>query len=181
MRRHLVPAVRALLAFTVLTGLLYPLAMTGVAQALFPDRAGGSLVRDGGRVVGSSLLGQRFDSPRYFHSRPSATGYDAGASAASNLGPSNPALRRAVRQRAAAYRRANGVAANVELPVDALTASASGLDPHISVRNAELQSTRVARVRGLDLAVVRRLVREKEADGRVNVLELNLALDRYRR
>jgi K+-transporting ATPase ATPase C chain len=181
MRRQLIPALRALLAFTVLTGLLYPLAMTGIAQALFEDRADGSLLRRGDQIVGSSLLGQEFESDRYFHPRPSAAGYDGGASGASNLGPSNPELLRLKRGRTEGYRRANGLADDVEVPIDAITASASGLDPHISLRNAQLQSARVAGSRGLAVAAVLELVRDRAEAGRLNVLELNLALDRLRR
>ena len=181
MRRQLLPALRALLAFTVVTGLLYPLAMTGVAQALFKERADGSLVRRGDRVVGSSLLGQRFESDRYFHPRPSAAQYDGGASGPSNLGPSNPELLRLRRERTLDYRRTNGLGADVDVPNDAVTASASGLDPHISVRNAGLQVQRVARSRDLAADAVLRLVHQIAGEGRVNVLELNLALDRLRR
>lgn len=189
MRRHLLPALRALAVFTLVCGLAYPLLMTGAAQALFAANANGSLVRDGsGRVVGSTLVGQNFGEARYFHPRPSAAGdgYDPTATAASNLGPTNPALADAVRTRVAAYRAENGLAAGAQVPIDAVTASASGLDPQISVANARLQVGRVATARGLDPARVRGLV-AKHTDHRslgvfgepsVNVLELNLALDR---
>ena len=202
MRRQLLPAVRLLAVATLALGLLYPLAMTGVAQALFPEQADGSLVERDGEVVGSRLLGQEFTSPRYFHSRPSAAGAlasgalvdggpadpgDLGAavSGASNQGPTNPDLIAAVEERAVAYREDNGLADDTEVPIDAVTASASGVDPHISVANAELQAPRVARERGLPLERVVRLVAD-HTDGRslgflgeagVNVLELNLALD----
>jgi potassium-transporting ATPase KdpC subunit len=191
MRRQLVPAVVVFLAFTVLTGLAYPLAVTGIAQVAFPERADGSLLERGGETVGSRLVGQAFTAPRYFHPRPSAAGdgYDAMASSPSNLGPTNEALVAAVRQRAAAYRRDNGLAAGARVPVDALTASGSGLDPHISPANARLQAARVARSRGRPLAEVLALVRV-HTSGRalgflgepgVHVLELNLALDGERR
>jgi K+-transporting ATPase ATPase C chain len=187
LRRQLAPAVVAFLAFTLVTGVAYPLVVTGVAQLAFPGRADGSLVRRHGVVVGSRLIGQAFAGDRYFHPRPSAAGdgYDAMASSASNLGPTNPALLRAVRQRVRAYRRENLLAPGQVVPVDAVTASASGLDPDISVENARLQATRVARVRGLPVAEVQSLV-ARHTSGRslgflgepaVNVLELNLALD----
>jgi len=190
MRRQLAPALVVFLFFTLLVGVVYPLAVTGVARIAFPSKSQGSLVREGGVVVGSRLIGQAFSGPRYFQPRPSAagTGYDATASGASNLGPSNPLLLADVRARVAAYRRLNGLAANTPVPVDAVTASASGLDPAISPANARLQAPRVARARGLSLAQVLTLVREN-THGRslgflgepgVNVLELNLALDKGR-
>jgi K+-transporting ATPase ATPase C chain len=187
MRRQLVPALVVFLFFTALVGVVYPLAVTGVARIAFPSKSQGSLVRERGVVVGSRLLGQAFHGPRYFQPRPSAagTGYDGAASGASNLGPTNPVLLADVRARVAAYRRFNGLAASTPVPVDAVTASASGLDPEISPANARLQAPRVARARLLPLAQVLALVRE-QTDGRslgflgepgVNVLELNLALD----
>jgi K+-transporting ATPase ATPase C chain len=186
-RRQLVPAVVAFLAFTVLTGVAYPLVVTGIAQVAFPHRADGSLVDRDGTVVGSRLIGQKFASLRYFHPRPSAAGdgYDAMASAASNFGPTNQAYLADVRQRIGAYRSENGLAAGVPVPVDAVTASGSGLDPDISPANARAQAGRVARARGLSRAEVLALV-AAHTDGRslgflgepaVNVLELNLALD----
>ena len=183
MRRQLIAAIVLFLSFTVLTGVLYPLAVTGVSQIAFPSRADGSLLERDGRVVGSRLIGQQFEGPRYFHPRPSAAGdgYDAMSSSASNLGPTNDELLKAVRERRAAYEAENGAPA----PVDAVTASGSGLDPQISPANARPQAQRVARERGLDLDEVLRLV-DENTDGRslgflgepgVNVLELNLALD----
>jgi len=185
--RQLVPAATALVVFTVLLGLLYPLAVTGIAQLGFGSKADGSLVERDGVVVGSRLLGQPFTSPEYFHPRPSAAGdgYDAMASGGSNLGPTNPKLLDSVAQRVLAYREENGLGAEVAVPVDAVTSSASGLDPHISVANARLQAPRVAAARGLPVDRVLQLVAEN-TDGRdlgilndpgVNVLELNLALD----
>jgi len=187
MRRQLVPALAVFLFFTVLVGVVYPLAVTGVARIAFPSKSQGSLVRERGVVVGSRLIGQAFSGPRYFQPRPSAAGagYDATASAASNLGPSNSLLLADVRARVAAYRRLNGLAANTPVPVDAVTASASGLDPEISPANARLQAPRVAGARNLPLVRVLALVRA-HTDGcsldflgepGVNVLELNLALD----
>lgn len=188
MRRQLLPALRLLAVLTVVLGVLYPLAITGVGQALFSHQADGSIVTVDGEAVGSSLVGQVFTGDEYFESRPSAAGdgYDATASAASNLGPNNPDLLATVEERAVAYRERNGLAADAEVPVDAVTASGSGLDPHISVANARLQAERVAEARGLPVDDVLALV-DEHTDGRtlgflgeegVNVLELNLALDR---
>jgi potassium-transporting ATPase KdpC subunit len=187
MRRQLLAAVVIFLALTVFTGLVYPLAMTGVSQVLFPNRADGSLVKRDGKVVGSRLIGQNFSGLRYFHPRPSAAGdgYDAMSSSASNLGPTNPDLISEVRKRVAAYRAENRVPAGTAVPADAVTASGSGLDPHISVANARLQAPRVANARGMSVASVLDLI-DEHTDGRslgflgeagVNVLELNLALD----
>jgi K+-transporting ATPase ATPase C chain len=187
MRRQLAPALMVFIALTLLTGIAYPLAVTGVAQVAFPGRADGSLIERGGRVVGSRLIGQAFTEPRYFHPRPSAAGegYDGMASSASNLGPANPELIDEVRARSAAYRRENDLRPGQRVPIDAVTTSGSGLDPDISVANARLQAARVARARSLDLNVVQALI-EEHTDGRslgflgepgVNVLELNLALD----
>lgn len=176
-------ALRMLLALSVLCGLAYPLAATGAAQALFRHRANGSLLERDGTVVGSSLLGQAFESPGWFQPRPSVAGdgYDGSASGASNLGPTNDALLAEVQERAAAYRTANGLPPTAKVPVDAVTASGSGLDPHISVANARLQARRVARERGLPLQEVLRLVQRHTdqpvlGEPAVNVLELNLAL-----
>lgn len=179
----------ALVAFSVLLGLAYPYAMTGLAQGLFHRQANGSLVEVGGEAVGSSLVGQNFSGPQYFYPRPSsagADGYDGGASSGSNLGPSSQALADRVGEDAARIREENGLAPDAQLPVDAVTASASGLDPHISPAYAELQVPRVAGARGMTDEAVRKLV-DKYTDGstlavlgepRVNVLLLNLALDR---
>ena len=178
---------RLLAALTVLTGLVYPLAVTGIAQALFSEKASGSLIERDGRVTGSRLVGQPFDDPRYFWGRLSATSAfpcDAAASAGSNFGPLHPGLETAARNRLAAL-----IAADPEnrssVPVDLLTASASGLDPHISPAAARYQVRRVARARGLDETLVALLVEARVesrdlgvlGEPRVNVLELNLALD----
>lgn len=191
MRRQLLPALRITIVLTILLGIGYPLVMTGVAQALFASKANGSLITVGGTVVGSALIGQKFTDARYFHPRPSAagnSGYDATASGASNLGPSSSTLIAYVEQRAAAYRRENGLAPDAPVPVDAVTASGSGLDPEISIANADDQAPRVAQARDLSLDAVRGLVRAK-TEGRspgtfgepgVNVLTLNLALARIR-
>ncbi len=179
------------LVYTVLTGLVYPGAVTLAARLLFPAQAEGSVVESGGLAVGSSLIGQPTFSSRYFHGRPSATGRvpcDALASAASNLGPTNPALGDAVAARVAAL-RAEDPDNTAPIPVDLVTASGSGLDPHISPAAAEWQAARVSRARGLPAAQVRALVRAHTegrtfgllGEPRVNVLELNLALDEVRR
>jgi potassium-transporting ATPase KdpC subunit len=187
MIRQLRAAIGMLLLFTVITGIAYPLAVTGVAQALFSDQADGSLVERGGEVVGSELIGQPFTRPEYFHPRPSAAGdgYDGSASSGSNLGPTNPEQVEAVAERVAAYREENGLGPDVEVPVDAVTASGSGLDPDISVANARLQAARVAEARDVPIAEVLDLVGAHTdertfgfmGEPRVNVLELNLALD----
>lgn len=174
---------------TVLLGIAYPLLMTGISQVLFPSQANGSLVRDSsGNVIGSALLAQSFTDARYFHVRPSAAGtdgYDATNSGGSNLGPSNQKLIDAVTDHAAAYRSENGLADDAPVPVDAVTTSASGLDPDITPANALLQVNRVATARGTTPDQVRSLV-DRYTEGRslgilgeprVNVLKLNLALD----
>lgn len=181
------PALVLLALFTLLTGVAYPLLVTAIAQALFPLQANGSLVVDAQGVRGSTLIGQPFDAPRYFWSRPSGTSppYNGGASSGSNLGPGNPALIDAVRDRVQALRRTNpGSAALV--PVDLVTASASGLDPHISPAAALYQTRRVATQRGLTEGRVQKLVEDRIegrflgvlGEPRVNVLLLNLAVDR---
>ncbi len=188
MLRQLRPAFLAMVAFTLLLGVVYPLVVTGISQLAFHDKANGSLITRDGVVVGSSLIGQNFTSPQYFHPRPSAAGtdgYDGSASSGSNLGPTNPDYLKTVTERVAAYRTENGLGADALVPADAVTASGSGLDPQISVRNARLQAPRVAQERGLDLAVVMQAIDEHTSnrplavlgDPGVNVLELNLALD----
>jgi K+-transporting ATPase ATPase C chain len=182
------PALASVALLTLITGCIFPLALWGVGRPAFPSQADGSLVTDNGAVVGSRLIGQTFSRPEYFQTRPSAagTGYDASSSGGTNLGPSNPTLVQDVRQFAADYRKANGLAPDADIPIDAVTRSASGLDPHISPANADLQVARVARTRGLVEAAVRRLVNEHTegrqlgflGEPRVSVLELNLALDR---
>ena len=181
-------AIISMVFFTVLCGLAYPLLMTGIGQGVFPRTANGSIVMRDGQAVGSSLVGQNFSGPEYFHPRPSgagADGYDGGASSGSNLGPSSQALVDRVTESLAAIREENGLADDAPIPVDAVTASGSGLDPHISPAYAELQIARVAEERGVTEDEVRSLV-EKYTDGstlmvlgepRVNVLRLNLALD----
>jgi len=185
---QLIPALRMLVVLSVLTGVIYPYLVTGIAQLAFPRAANGSLIQADGKAMGSSLLGQPFDDPKYFWGRPSATSpmpYNAGASSGSNQGPRNPALADAVKSRIQALREADpGNEATV--PVDLVTASGSGLDPDISVAAAQYQISRVAKARGMAEDKVRALVDTATrartfgilGEPRVNVLELNLALDR---
>ena len=186
MRAHVRAAIVSLIAFTVVTGIVYPLIVTGIAQVIFPSQANGSLIVKDGKLVGSSLIGQPFDDPKYFWARPSATSPfpdNAGASSGSNLSPTNPALVKAVQDRVDALRAADpGNTAAV--PVDLVTASGSGLDPHISPAAALYQVSRVAKARKMDPQAVQQLV-DQNTDGRwlgifgeprVNVLQLNLSL-----
>ena len=187
MRAQIRPALMALLIFTVLTGLIYPLVVTGIAQLVFPRQANGSLIVKNGQTVGSSLIGQQFDNPKYFWGRLSATGpnpYNASSSSGSNLGPTNPALLNEVKARIVALKAADPT--NTQpIPVDLVTSSGSGLDPDISVAAALYQLSRVARLRGLNESAVRTLVDQNTqgrtfgflGEPRVNVLQLNLALD----
>jgi len=183
------PALTLFVLLTIITGLIYPLLVTGIGQALFPTQAAGSLIGRDGKPVGSRLIGQHFTDPKYFWGRPSATApqpYNAAASGGSNLGPLNPALKEAVESRVKALRAADPGNSQA-VPVDLVTTSASGLDPHISPAAAEYQVARVARSRGLSPETVRNLVAEQTEDRQwgifgepcVNVLELNLALDRF--
>lgn len=182
------PVLVSAVLFMAVTGLAYPLAATGLATALFPRQSAGSLLRHGDTVIGSSLIGQDFHTPPYFHPRPSATGdlpYNAAASSGSNLGPTSAKLRDTVRARAEAFRKENGLAADAPVPVDAVTASGSGLDPDISLANAHAQAARVAAGRHVPLndvnALIDRIALGRQlgvlGEPRVNVLTLNLALD----
>lgn len=191
--RQLLAGFRVLLLLTVVLGVAYPLAITGVAQVVAPAKANGSRVQDAsGRTVGSSLIAQPFTTPEWFHPRPSAAGedgYDTLSSSASNLGPNNADLVAAIKERRAAYAQENGLPAGADIPADAVTASGSGLDPQISIENARLQAPRVARARGLAPAVVLQAVEAETkgrtlgvlGDRRVDVLALNLRLERLRR
>jgi potassium-transporting ATPase KdpC subunit len=185
--RELKPAFLMLVAFSVLTGLVYPFLVTALGQLLFPHQANGSLIERDGKAIGSTLIGQPFSGPKYFWSRPSATSpypYNAAASSGSNQGPINPALTDAVAARIKALRDADPDN-QAAVPVDLVTSSGSGLDPHISPAAAEYQVNRVANARGMDPAKVRALVAQYTrgrqlgflGEPRVNVLELNLALD----
>jgi potassium-transporting ATPase KdpC subunit len=193
MRRDLTNSILAIVVFTLLLGLAYPLLTTGVAQVLWPNKADGSRVEHDGRVVGSRLIGQQFRGPRYFHSRPSATDYSANVTFFSNLGPNSRELNHILKRNLAAYLRRErpfnpGLRA-ADVPPDAVQTSASGVDPDISQANARIQARRVAAERGLPFERVVRLV-DRNTDGRalgvlgepgVNVLELNLAVDRLAR
>jgi len=201
MRRQLVPAVISMVVFTILFGLVFPLVITGIGQLAFHDKAEGSIVEQHGKKIGSSLIGQAFTDAKgkplrqYFQSRPSSAvgasgdtmaGYDPTYSSGSNLGPTNPDFLKLVADRVKAYRKLNGLDADVKVPVDAVTASASGLDPDISVANARLQARRVADERGISVAKVRQAIDDNTSDRAlgvlgektVNVLALNRALDR---
>jgi K+-transporting ATPase ATPase C chain len=186
MVNELGPGFRLMLVFTVLTGLLYPVAITGIAQMIFPKQANGNLIRAGDKVVGSELIGQSFTQPQYFHPRPSAAGngYDASASGGSNLGPTSQKLIDRVKGAAAEFRKENPDFTG-NIPADILTTSSSGLDPHISPAAAAAQTARVARARGVPEEQVADVVREFTAapdfgflgEPRVNVLLLNIALN----
>jgi K+-transporting ATPase ATPase C chain len=198
MRRQLYPAFAMVVLMTIITGLVYTFAFTGFAQVVAKDKANGSLIQVDGKDVGSEYIGQAWVTkkgdplPQYFQSRPSAAtnttdnGYDPTLSLGSNWGPSNPDLLKEVEKRVEAYRELNGLADDAKVPVDAVTASASGLDPNISVANARLQADRVAEARGLSVERVHELIDDNTEDRtlgflgekRVNVLKLNLALDR---
>ena len=204
MLKQLRPAIMSVLVFAIFTGLIFPSVITMIAKAMFPHQAGGSLIEQNGKVVGSEIIGQNFTAPGYFHPRPSAagSGYDASASGGTNLGPTSDKLINGVHKKlpdgkddpsnfdgikdlAAAYRKENGLPNNAPVPADAVTRSASGLDPHISPANAALQVARVAKARELSEDQVQKLVAENTAgrqlgflgEPAVNVLKLNLALD----
>jgi K+-transporting ATPase ATPase C chain len=199
MRRQLLPSVISMVIFTVILGIGFPLVILGIGQVAFKDKADGSIIERNGKAVGSSLIGQAFTTkkgdplPRYFQSRPSAaagvegtvSGYNPTLSSGSNLGPTNPDFLKEISTRVKDYRRLNGLSPKTKVPVDAVTASGSGLDPHISIANARLQAPRVADERGMSVAAVNRLVDDHTTsrafgilgEKAVNVLELNLALD----
>jgi len=200
MRRQLLPSIISMVIFTVVLGIAFPLVVLGVGQLAFKDKADGSIIERNGKAVGSSLIGQAFTTKQgvplreYFQSRPSAAagasgetaaGYDPTLSSGSNLGPTNPDFLQEVTQRVESYRKLNGLSPKMKVPVDAVTASGSGLDPHISIANARLQARRVADERGISVAEVNRMIDDHTTsrafgilgEKAVNVLELNLALD----
>lgn len=178
--KNIIISIRAFIIFSVLLGLVYPLTITGIAQVAFPQKAKGSLIIENNQVVGSSLIGQKFDKPEYFNSRPSAVDYNAAGSGASNLGPSSKKLA----DRVQADIAKNNLSGHI--PADSVLTSASGLDPHISIENAKLQAKRVAKIRNISEAQMQKLI-EKNTDPEflgiwgqegVNVLKLNIALDK---
>ena len=184
LRKQIRPTIVVLILFTLLTGVIYPLVVTGIAQIVFPEKANGSFIKKGGKIVGSELIGQPFSDPKYFWSRLSATSpfaYNAGSSSGSNYGPLNPALIDGVKKRVQDLKAADSLN-SLAIPVDLVTSSASGLDPHISVAAALYQLPRVARVRGMSVPQVRSLVDQFTegrqlgflGESRINVLELNL-------
>jgi K+-transporting ATPase ATPase C chain len=183
MRNTFISSAIAVVLLTLVLGLAYPLVVTGIGQALFPQQADGSLIHRDGKVVGSTLLAQRFAGAQWFHARPSQTGYDPSSTFFSNNGPNQVATKDFLAGQAARYRRVEGT---TTVPIDAATTSGSGVDPHISPANAAIQAARVARVRGLPLDRVKQLIAD-HTDGRflgfvgesgVNVTELNLALEK---
>lgn len=179
----------SMLAFTFLLGIIYPLIVTGIGQTMLHRKANGSLIYDHSKkVIGSELIGQSFQQPEYFHPRPSfagKNGYNAAQSSGSNLGPTSQKLIDAVKSRVAAYRAENELAADVLIPADAVMASGSGLDPHISVENAYIQASRIATIRGISIQSVENLIKERTeqpflglfGQKRINVLRINLDLD----
>jgi K+-transporting ATPase ATPase C chain len=189
-REYIKPALLSFLVLTIITGIIYPLFITGIAQALVPSQANGSLIYRNGKVVGSSLIGQPFDDPKYFWGRISATSpqYNASSSSGSNIGPTNPALIDEINGRIKALKAADPQNSNL-IPVDLVTSSASGLDPHISLAAAHYQIARIARLRGLSEDTVKAIVKQHTysrllgliGEPVVNVLELNLALDAYKK
>lgn len=179
--KNTIIAIKSFIIFSILLGLIYPLAITGIAQVAFPQKANGSLIVENGKIIGSSLIGQKFDKPEYFNSRPSAVDYNSSGSGASNLGPSSKKLVEQVKTRIEKLGQKG-----THLPADMILASASGLDPHISVDNAKLQAKRVAKIRDLQILKLDELISNNTDSGflglwgqdGVNVLKLNLALDK---
>jgi K+-transporting ATPase ATPase C chain len=184
MLKELKPAILITFVLTIITGILYPLAVTGIAQTIFHRQANGSLIERDGKVIGSEIIGQNFTKPEYFHPRPSQNSYDAANSGGSNLGPTNPALADRLKKDAAQFRKENPDYTG-PIPADAITASGSGLDPEISPANALVQAVRVAQARGVPADAIRNLLAANTqqrdlgvlGEPRVNVLKLNLALD----
>ncbi len=188
MRKQLLASIRILITFTVLVGVIYPFAITAISKISFSNKSNGSFIKVDSKIVGSSLIGQNFEGSEWFHSRPSAAGegYDAMASSGSNLGPTNEDFIASVEQRANDYRKENMLDDSVQVPLDAVTASGSGLDPEISLVNAKLQALRVAKARNLTESVVLQLISKEKKDNifdfgmdeRINVLKLNIALNK---
>lgn len=180
--KNIITSIKVFIGFSILLGLIYPLAITGIAQATMKDKANGSLIKIDGKVVGSSLIGQNFDKPEYFNSRPSAVDYNASGSGGSNLGPSSKKLMEQVKARVEKFGQ------KTHLPPDAVLTSASGLDPHISLENAQLQIPRISKIRNISESEIKKLVNENTdhdfigiwGQYGVNVLKLNIALDKSR-
>lgn len=179
--KNIVISIKAFIIFSILLGLIYPLAITGIAQVVFPQKANGSLIVKNGKVIGSKLIGQNFYEPKYFYPRPSAVNYNASASGASNLGPTSKKLMKQVEERIAKNKMQN----SKNIPSDAILTSASGLDPHISIKNAKLQIPRVSKIRNIPEAEIKKLINQCTdhdfigiwGQRGVNVLRLNIALD----
>ena len=188
--RHVKQAILVFVVFSVICGLIYPFLIAAVSQFLFPWRSNGSIISSGNRILGSELIGQKFDSPKYFHGRPSATdpAYNASASSGSNSGPSNAKFYDEVMKRIEQVRNENGLPSSISIPADLVLASASGLDPHISIESAMLQVKRIARERGLSVYEVEIIISQHIENRllgiwgqpRVNVLKLNLAIDKLK-
>ena len=180
--KQIITSIKVFIVFSILLGLVYPLAITGIAQATMKDKANGSLIKIDGKVVGSSLIGQKFDKPEYFNSRPSAVDYNASGSGASNFGPSSAKLMAQVKERVNGKRKT----VNGFVPADAVLSSASGLDPHISLENAQLQIPRIAKIRSLSETEIKKIISENTdhdfigiwGQEGVNVLKLNIALNK---
>ena len=185
-KNETIKALKVFLFFVILTGVVYPLAITAVAQITMPYQANGSLIKQNDKIIGSKLIGQNFDEPEYFYTRPSAVNYDGAGSGASNLGPSNKKLMNKVQDRIKLVREVNNIPANKSIPADMILTSASGLDPHISIQNALLQLPRVAKERNLPEAKIENLIKNSTdpdfiglwGQRGVNVLKLNLELDK---
>jgi potassium-transporting ATPase KdpC subunit len=186
--KQILISLRILFFFTIIVGGIYPLIITGLAQSLFAHKANGSLININGNIVGSEIIGQKFESARYFQGRPSASQYDALSSGGSNLGPSNDQLIKRINDALSAIRTKNALSADEKIPADLLTSSASGLDPHISLDSALMQAKRVASVRLMDESIVRKIIRDNSekryfnvaGDSFINVLKLNMALDAHK-
>lgn len=187
-KSNIIISIKAFLGFSILLGLVYPLAITGIVQLAMPQKANGSLIEKNGQIIGSTLIGQIFDKPQYFNSRPSAVNYNAAGSGAANFGPTNKKLIENVKKRIVEVKKNNNLKTN-EIPADMVLDSASGLDPHISIENAKAQAQRIANARGISKETVNKLISENIDTnffglwGRhgVNVLKINMALDKIKR
>lgn len=184
--KEILTSIKAYIIFSILLGLIYPLTITGIAQIAMSQKANGSLLVENGKTIGSSLIGQKFDKPEYFNSRSSAVDYNAAGSGASNLGPSSKKLMKQAQERTKEVRQSNGLKNSQKIPADMVLESASGLDPHISIENAELQAKRIVKIRGISQEKVNELIKQNTdynflglwGQYCVNVLKLNLALNK---